>query len=85
MRANCLWRNSGPEIPQTRGARKKSLASRPGKQGCMYHIWSVQCQIQLGTGKYVDHHDFRRFSGCLTAQGGIQLALALVSRISGVK
>jgi hypothetical protein len=69
---------------QTRDARKKSLASGPGKQGCMYHIWSAQCQIQLGAVKCVDHHDFRRFFGCLAAPAGIQLALAVVACIVGV-
>ena len=50
----------------------------------MYHIWPAQCQIQLGAGKCVDHRDFPRFFGCLAAQRGIQLALAVVAGIGGV-
>ena len=50
----------------------------------MYHIWAVQCQIQLDAGKCVDHRDLARFSGTIATQRGRQLALAIVARIGGV-
>ena len=35
--------------------REKGLARPPGQQGCMYHIWAAQCQIQLRRGQEFDH------------------------------
>src|SRR5215831_813855 len=40
-------RGTRPETRETRCARQKRLAFGTGEQGCMYHIWPPQCQIQL--------------------------------------
>ena len=50
----------------------------------MYHIWAVQCQIQLGTGKCFDHQGFAYFSALISAQGGSQLALAVACGLRGM-
>src|SRR5262245_30435938 len=50
----------------------------------MYHIWTVQCQIQLSAGKRVDRHYFPRFPGCIPVEGGCQLAFAIVAGVGGV-
>ena len=41
---------AGPKPFQAPTSGQKGFAGRAGEQGCMYHIWTVQCQIQLGRG-----------------------------------
>src|SRR5262249_57722265 len=36
-----------PQPFQPPATRQNTFARRPGEQRCMYHIWAVQCQIQL--------------------------------------
>ena len=50
----------------------------------MYHIWAVQCQVQLGAGKKRDVCNFARFSGCFALQRRVQLALSIRRGIRGV-
>jgi hypothetical protein len=65
---NPLPRFAGPETVKARAARNKSLGGRPGKQGCMYHIWPPQCQIQLGRRERGDYADFASFRLRLSPQ-----------------
>ena len=46
---------AGAKPLQAPTTRQKGLAHRAGEQGCMYHIWAVQCQIQLRRGQESNH------------------------------
>ena len=60
---------SGPKALVAPCASEKRLGPRPRKQGCMYHIWAVQCQIQLLARKCFNNHDFLLFFVSIAVQG----------------
>ncbi len=47
---------AGPKPFKAPTTRQKGFAYRAGEQGCMYHIWAVQCQIQLCRAQESDHN-----------------------------
>jgi hypothetical protein len=50
-------RVTGPEPLKTPKTRQKRVARGSGKQGCMYHIWAPECQIQLRRGQQSNYSD----------------------------
>src|SRR5579863_6281605 len=73
---------AGAKPLQAPTTRQKGLAYRAGEQGCMYHIWAVQCQIQLRRGQESNH---RERPARPPPQGAIELADTLGGSLSGMQ
>ena len=72
---------AGAKPLQAPATREKSFARRSGKQGCMYHIWAVQCQIQLRRrSKIRSRRRFRPTAGA--ALPAIELAHPVGGRVA---
>ena len=74
---------AGPKPFQAPQTRQKRVARGPGEQGCMYHIWAAQCQIQLRRGQEFNHRD--RTGLGAPPERGIELSHPVGGSLRGVQ
>jgi hypothetical protein len=73
---------AGPKPLKAPAARQEGFARGTGEQGSMYHIWAVQCQIQLRRGQAAN--DGRGPVGP-PVRCGIKLANPVGCRVRGMQ